>query len=263
MLPLLTGSLLVTFSLFVYARLACKVFVHGGKVRAAGFGPPDIGFATVLISWFIFLTIRGFHRAPQPVNSDDILNGALLYMMIIGGIAAFMHLRGIDVSEEFGMRLVRPDKVFGLALAFMAAAYPAIGGVNALTQILLGPKAKLQEPVKYFLDASHKLNLPALVSMGVMAVIVAPVAEEFIFRGYLYGVLKRNFGLIAGLLMNCALFAAVHLNETSLPALFLLAVAFTISYEVTGSILVCMCMHGLFNLSSLVFTFYAAQHSTL
>ena len=54
----------------------------------------------------------------------------------------------------------------------------------------------------------------------------------------------------AGILVNSALFAAIHLNSASLFPLFVLAVCFTLVYEATGSILVSMTMHSLFNLTT-------------
>jgi membrane protease YdiL (CAAX protease family) len=80
-----------------------------------------------------------------------------------------------------------------------------------------------------------------------MAVAVAPVAEEFIFRFFLYGVFKRYFGKLPGLVLNASLFAAVHTHLPSFAPLFVLGSCFTIAYEWSGSILVSMTMHALFN----------------
>ena len=59
-------------------------------------------------------------------------------------------------------------------------------------------------------------------------------------------------------MINASLFAAIHLSESSLVALFVLAVCFTVAYEFTGSLLVNMCMHGVFNLTNLILLLYAA-----
>ena len=86
----------------------------------------------------------------------------------------------------------------------------------------------------------------------VLAVAVAPVAEELVFRFFLYGVLKRYFGIMPGLVINSLLFAAVHQHLPSFGPLFILGCCFTLAYEWSGSILVPMTMHSLFNSLSLV-----------
>ena len=77
-----------------------------------------------------------------------------------------------------------------------------------------------------------------------------------IFRLFLYGVLKRYFGRGFGLVVNALLFAAVHVHLPSFGPLFVLGSCLTLAYEWSGSILVPMTMHALFNfltLSALAF----------
>ena len=84
------------------------------------------------------------------------------------------------------------------------------------------------------------------------AVAVAPATEEFLFRFFLYGVLRRYFGRFFGLFGNSLLFAAVHTHLPSFAPLFVLASCFTLAYEWSGSILVSMTMHSLFNSLTLI-----------
>jgi CAAX protease family protein len=77
------------------------------------------------------------------------------------------------------------------------------------------------------------------------------MAEEFLFRFFLYGVLKRYFGRFLGVTVNALLFAAAHTHLPSFAPLFVLGSCFTIAYEWSGSILVSMTMHALFNSLSL------------
>jgi membrane protease YdiL (CAAX protease family) len=80
-----------------------------------------------------------------------------------------------------------------------------------------------------------------------MAVIVAPVAEEVIFRGYLYPVVKKYAGTTVALLLTAVLFAVLHGHVPSIPALTMLAVCLGLAYEKSGSLLVPMIMHAVFN----------------
>jgi membrane protease YdiL (CAAX protease family) len=81
----------------------------------------------------------------------------------------------------------------------------------------------------------------------VMAIIVAPVAEEVIFRGYLYPIGKRYAGPFFAMVLTSLLFAALHGHAASLPALFTLAMCLGLAYEKTGTLLVPLIMHAVFN----------------
>ena len=99
-------------------------------------------------------------------------------------------------------------------------------------------------------NASSTLEQRILIIL--LAVTVAPLAEEFFFRFFLYGVVKRYFGRGVGVVANALLFAAVHAHLPSFAPLFVLGICFTIAYEWSGSILVSMTMHALFNALTLI-----------
>ena len=72
---------------------------------------------------------------------------------------------------------------------------------------------------------------------------------RFIFRlAFCDGVFKRYLGVGLALFFNALLFAVVHTHLPSLAPLFVLGACFTLAYEWSGSILVSMTMHALFQL---------------
>lgn len=89
------------------------------------------------------------------------------------------------------------------------------------------------------------------VYLGIFAIVLAPVAEEFVFRGVLYPVIKQaGFPRLALFGVN-ALFAIIHLDATIFLPLFVLALAFTWLYETTDSLLAPIVAHALFNAANL------------
>jgi len=86
----------------------------------------------------------------------------------------------------------------------------------------------------------------------VFAVAIAPVVEEFVFRFFIYGVLKRYVGCLLGVILSSLLFAAAHAHLPSFVPLFVLGSCFAIAYEWSDSILVSMTMHSLFNSLTLI-----------
>jgi membrane protease YdiL (CAAX protease family) len=75
------------------------------------------------------------------------------------------------------------------------------------------------------------------VPLFLAAMIAAPIAEELVFRGYLYSTAKRFLGGIPALVLTGSVFAVVHANIPSLLPLFLLACCLTLAYETTGNLL--------------------------
>jgi membrane protease YdiL (CAAX protease family) len=128
------------------------------------------------------------------------------------------------------------------------AAYPLISLTDVITQRLFGSGSSKQNIVELF---SGSRTIEQRIMIIVFAVAIAPVVEEFLFRFFLYGVLKRYFGCFLGITLNALLFAAAHTHLPSFAPLFVLGACFTIAYEWSGSILVCMTMHSLFNSLSL------------
>ncbi len=83
--------------------------------------------------------------------------------------------------------------------------------------------------------------------MGVSAVIVAPVVEETLFRGFIYAVTKRLTDRWFSACFTSLMFALVHHHVGSIVPLFVLAMGFTLAYEASGCLLVPIFMHALFN----------------
>lgn len=84
-------------------------------------------------------------------------------------------------------------------------------------------------------------------ALAVVAVILAPLAEELLFRGILYPAIKQ-FGFPRLALWGTSLlFAAIHWNLPTFLPLLLLAIALTLLYEKTDNLLAPIAAHTLFN----------------
>jgi|GEM_PF-4533063 len=60
----------------------------------------------------------------------------------------------------------------------------------------------------------HEYGIFALPMMIVWACIMAPLVEEVIFRGFLYRVIQRRWGVFAGMMGSSVVFAYVHFYDT-------------------------------------------------
>jgi len=216
----------------------------------------------VLVSWLGASVVHGFLRnAPTPSLVDSaLIESALLYGLIVCALALFLQARRIPLTRLFGFRLVNPGAVWMRGVRFFLAALPLVLFCFWLVRLVMGEEPESQEIVKYFTDAARQSDWRRVLLAAGMASLVAPVAEEFLFRGYFYGVLKRHVGAVPAMLFTAALFAAIHMSAPVFLPLFVLAVCLTLAYEATGSLLVPMLMHALFNSVMLAAMFYSAHN---
>jgi membrane protease YdiL (CAAX protease family) len=213
------------------------------------FGLPEAVVAAVLIFFLLFGLFWTISH-PAPKLRDDVLVQNLFFILaIVLVIAAFLRLRGFKLSTAAGFSKISFLRALSVGIILLLAAYPLIAIADWITQRFLGSGSSRQSIVELFSGSS---TIQQRVTIIFFAVAVAPTTEEFLFRFFLYGVLRRYLGRFLGLVSNALLFAAVHTHLPSFAPLFVLGSCFTLAYEWSGSILVSMTMHALFNSVSLI-----------
>jgi membrane protease YdiL (CAAX protease family) len=240
--------LYVLIGVYVYSSLIRQISARSASpdITARQFGFPDAIVAILLSGLFLFtiaLSLTGGREVANP-RTHDLLTAASFTLGLLVFLVAFLRLRGFNLGALAGLTKLGFGRVLSTGTILLFAGYPIIILADALTRRLLGEGLSKQEIIQLF-NASQ--TLPQRIIIIIMAVALAPVAEEFMFRFFLYGVLKRYFGRVVGLLVNASFFAAVHTHLPSFAPLFVLGCCFTIAYEWSGSILVPMTMHALFN----------------
>ena len=99
------------------------------------------------------------------------------------------------------------------------------------------------------MEGSMKIN-PLIYSLAVY--LVAPIAEEFVFRGFIQTRLRTVINVFPAILLSSALFGLTHLITGSLPTVmfaFVGGIIFGITYEKLGSLLPVIVIHIVGNLS--------------
>ncbi len=215
------------------------------------FGLAEACVALALIALLILNIVTSFERtSPIQLSTRDLIANLLLSLFVVLFIAVVLKLRGLDIDALGGFSKSSFKRAVSTAVVLLLAATPLIAVAEGLTQTFFGGESSKQEIVDLF---SNSQSIEQRVTIIVLAVVIAPICEEFIFRFFIYGVLRRYFGVTVGLFLNALLFAAAHTHLPSAAPLFVLGVCFTLAYEWSGSIIVSMAMHALFNSAQLVF----------
>lgn len=172
-------------------------------------------------------------------------------------VLAPIFLRLNETTLRSGFGLDKPDwpKSMLLAAGLIIVILPAIWLLQAGSQWLLERlhfKTENEPAVQMFLDET---TFWGRCYMIFFAVVLAPPAEEFIFRGVLYPFIKQLGRPRAAFFGVSAVFAIIHFDPGTLIPLFVLALFLTWLYEKTDCLLASITAHSLFNAANVVMLF--------
>jgi len=257
-------ALLVGASVAFYLRIFRLIYLQaGGKVVASHFARVDAYLLVGCVTMFLIQGLQGLKgsRGALPASIDTtflFLVQLGFWIIVIGTIVLSFLLRGLHPSALFGFDRLGLSKVFLLGLGLLLAAMPLILASSTVTSSFL--RADPQQDTQPIMQLFERSTDPAKrVPLIMLAVVIAPISEEFVFRGFLYGVLKRFAGALPALVFSALLFGLIHMHIPSLLPLFLLGCVLTLAYELSGSLLVPMTMHAFFNALTLVQVFFASR----
>jgi len=183
-------------------------------------------------------------RLSEPATFGFLASGQNVVILLLclwvppsAGDRTFFSTQGLS-------RRLRTSFVYGLR-GFLLTAPLAFGAGQISGFILsrLGIDRGL-DPV-----SSYLLDVPAaeLWTLLVAIVLLAPFAEELLYRSFLYPPLEARFGRRAGVLLTGLVFAALHLSPYDFLGLFALGVGLAYTYSRTRSLGACIVFHALNN----------------
>jgi membrane protease YdiL (CAAX protease family) len=246
---------------FIYVSLARQIQRRAAlppEIELPAFRLPEVIVALILISFLLLNVVASVASPATALTTRDLIANLILTVIVLFVLVAYLQLRGFDLDVLAGLSKFGIARVIGMAMVLLLCAYPIITAADWITQKVLGQGSSRQTIIELF-DGSRTIEQRVMIIL--LAVAIAPIAEEFVFRFYLYGVLRGYLGRLSALLITSLLFAAVHAHLPSFAPLFVLGCCFTLAYEWSGSILVTMAMHSLFNTASLFFLAFPNRFS--
>ncbi len=208
----------------------------------------------------------------MPDWQSTLMNSLLLS---IGGIAAvtvmliLAKMYFLDRLKGFGLNFKTIHKDFAAALLNLLTIWPLVLMTIALTiyagQIIKGQNFEIaqHEELK---SITENPQLSVRILIVIIAVFIAPVFEEMLFRGFFQTMFRSYFakhstdenksatskGAWLAIIATSFLFAMIHVNAGHWPALFVLSICMGYSYEKSGSLFRPIFIHALFNATSVI-----------
>lgn len=165
--------------------------------------------------------------------------GGLVYL--IGIIATYVIIvrRERGSWREIGFRappilaLLLTPVIFVVQMLLLAIA-------NVILQSIIGPFENPQIDALTDRAGFSWLNFAAVFIVGA---IIAPIAEEMLFRGLLYQWLRNHTGAVAAILLSGAIFSVVHFIPVLFLPLFVVGVVLAAVFELTRSLWITITLH--------------------
>ena len=221
--------------------------------------PPWFSIAGFLVGTAITLLVSGIVIAVAGADPEadspalTVVNTLVLGLAFVGTALFFANLVTRPRAWHFGLRGARLWPSVGWAALGLFTFYL----LTALYSVLVKPDAE-QGTVEALGGDEGTIGL---IVAGLMVIAVAPVVEEFFFRGFFYRALRTRFSVWLAATIDGVVFGLIHYDFELgaeglllLPPLALLGLIFCLVYERTGSLFPVIGMHAFNNAVA-----YAAQ----
>ena len=263
------GTLVVQLAVLALGALALALLpwiLPRLRRRGFGLGPGPSVFLPdriqrVMLTWFLGSVATGWVFSSVASGAGPA-SGATFFAAILAlqilthgaiGVALVQRVgRAPDDARPLAPALgLGVGMMPGRAASLAAWLLPGLGFAALVTfsaQIanlfLFGEPVTSQGAVELLMGDGATSTFALLL---VSAAIVAPLVEEVLFRGYLYRALRSTVGPLTAVLFSGLVFGAVHLDPERLLPLAALGSALALLYEWSGSLLVPIAVHGLWN----------------
>src|SRR5262245_61234006 len=200
----------------------------------------------------IFAEVVGWD-ADRAIRSDEatIFLTVVLDASMVGGtllVVAWLARRR-PMPLDFGLRLVP----WRSALGWTVAAYASFWFAGAIAGLLLGTPDEQDIVV----DLKAEDSTLIIAAFAVMVCLIAPLAEEFFFRGFVLRVLRERTNVPVAVIATGFAFGLVHLPSGDWRGMIVLAMfgmALCGLFLLTSSLLPCIMLHAFHNSITFGFT---------
>jgi CAAX protease family protein len=207
-----------------------------------------IGFLVALISTLVVVGIVAAATGASTTDENPTFTVVATFLqglIFIGTAVLFASFAGRPRPEQFGLRRAPFWPTVGWAALGLFSFYLLAALYTAIVQ----PDA--EQSVAQDLGADQ--GTLGMIAAGFMVICIAPVAEEFFFRGFFYRALRSRYSVLVAALIDGVLFGVIHWDFSTadglliIPPLAALGFMFCLVYERTGSLYPVIALHALNN----------------
>lgn len=192
-------------------------------------------------------------------DAMTVFTGSGAQLGMLGGI--WYYWSGYNRTSSISTMKMPLSAMLATGAVTFLVSLPLLLIAAKISEVLvkaLGLPTERQSLIAMFANADSPLLLAIMIAL---AIVIAPITEELVFRAGLFRYLRSRIPAWASFGVSALLFAGLHINWATLEGLssFIplaaLAVMFSFAYERTGSIGTPIVAHALFNLNTIILIF--------
>lgn len=195
--------------------------------------------------------LYGTEEVNSRIADVGLMGGALSAVSML--LIFWLKLRNQGAAYRAAVGWGPAAREFGPALLLVAQMFILIRLFSGLYAIAFLSEGDLQGGAAEEIIAATNAagGTLQLVLTWVFMALVGPIAEEFVFRGYLQSSLERRFGAAVAIGVASACFATFHFQLTLWPLYFIMGAGFGVTFHLTRSIWPAILLHMLNNIFAL------------
>lgn len=212
------------------------------------------GFLIALLAFvtggFVSLVLTALiNPRPGELGADTRNVLILLATILIEGSLAFwvwmwVKLRHRAGAKELRFGLKQGDVRAGILAALLGLAVSWIAG-GIITQLVEAIRGR---PIKQPEQLPTDLRGAAIVLAAFAVIVVAPIAEELFFRGFIHQAFRRWRGVTQATLLSAFVFALAHFDPLLIAGIFPLGIVLAYLFERRQSLGATIVAHMTYNL---------------
>ena len=273
----LSGETITAIWRISLLSMSAIAWVYSRKILKSQSSPPALSirgidymiFLWIFMAMLLMLNISlqylssFFLEATEPLSRDwqAVQGGLTLQIPLL--CAVILALKAPKLAFSHARLNSEPSKTareLWVGVQFFFICLPGLWVINILWKLILefsyqrfsDSEPEAQELVQTLVSSTEITPIILLVFIGA---ILAPIAEEFFFRGSVYRFAKQKMGISKAMMLSALIFALVHYNMSAVLPLFAVGLCLAGIYELRGNIWAPIAFHAAFNAQSLFVIF--------
>jgi membrane protease YdiL (CAAX protease family) len=223
-----------------------------------------IAFVAVFMNWAIaqLSTLPGVQRfvksaiASLPAAQRSagtwvalLVVSVVTYAVLLAAALVGVKLKHAKLAPALGFRPARLWAAVGLVVAGVWVGFGVDIGYSILTYAL---KVKVPDTNAQLLRAGAKTPF-GILAVFLLVSVIAPVAEEVLFRGVVFSGLRDSWGEGWAIVVSSALFGVMHLQPLVMIPTAILGLLLAKVFSMTRSLWASIALHSAYNTTIMLF----------
>ena len=187
-------------------------------------------------------------KGPAAEAIGGFLLESMLILIAVWWIRSFedgnLHVLGFPPTNPLG------DIGIGLGFGVVAVIADVVVAIVVAAVVRAVTGHAPSHPPTVLRDLQGAWAIP----VAFVAVVMAPLGEETLFRGFVLQGLENGFSPARAILISAALFAFVHVYPVEMPSIFAIGILLAVVFRQRRSLLASMTAHGTVNLTVVLLT---------